>query len=136
MSAMKHAVPTPVRVGIMERRRPEEVLTLRVRHLRWFHRLWRATKRCLAVMGAMLLFGNLAFVVFPVPHLHLCLFPLSFVLGPLVALFAWQDRVLLEAAELPCPRCRAPVSIPDELGGWPARFNCNACAGMVELNDA
>lgn len=131
---MKHAVPTPVRVGIMERRGPEVVETLPVRHLRAFDRVLRAARRGSVVMGVLLVVGNVAFLMLPAPHLHLCLFPLAFVLGPLVALFSVRDVVLLGAAQLPCPRCQKPVDVPEGLSGWPARFNCNSCAAMVEVN--
>jgi len=131
---VKNTQPTPVRVGIMERRRPEVVATLDVRHLNGLERAWRSTKRSFAVMGVMLLLGNLAVLFFPIPHVHLCLFPLAFVLGPIIAFMSWRDRVLLPKTDLPCPRCQANVTIPEGLGGWPARFNCDACAAMVELN--
>jgi hypothetical protein len=133
---MTQGHPTPVRIGLMDQRRPEAVTTLPVRHLRWFERLWRATRRGFGVMGLLLLVGNFALLIFPVPHLHLCLFPIAFVLGPVLGIFSWRDRVLLPKAALPCPRCRDTVSVPDELGGWPARFNCSQCGIMIELNHA
>ena len=133
---MKNTQPTPVRVGIMERHRPEIVATLAVRHLNVPERLFRSLKRSSVVMGIMLLVGNVAVVFFPIPHLHLCIFPLAFVLGSIIAFTSWRDRVLLPQTELPCPRCQANVTVPEGLGGWPARFNCNACAAMVELNAA
>lgn len=133
---MKNAKPTPVRVGIMERKRPELVSILPIRHLSLFERVLRAGKRSLIVMGVLVLLGNVAFILMPIPHVHLCLFPLAFVLGPIVAFMSWRDRVLLSQTELPCPRCQASVMIPDGIGGWPARFNCDSCAAMVELNEA
>jgi len=120
----------------MDRRRPELVSTLAVRHLSVLERLFRSAKRSLAVMGVMLLVGNLAIVFFPIPHLHLCLFPLAFVIGPVVAFASWRDHVLFPQTVLPCPRCQNPVTVPEGLGGWPARFNCDSCAAMVELNEA
>lgn len=133
---MKNSRPTPVRVGIMERKRPELVSILPIRHLSLFERMLRAGKRSLVVMGVLVLLGNVAFILMPIPHVHLCLFPLAFVLGPIVAFMSWRDRVLLSQTELPCPRCQKSVTIPDGIGGWPARFNCDSCAAMVELNEA
>lgn len=133
---MKNTRSTPVRVGIMERKRPELVTMLPIRHLTLLERMLRAGKRSFIVMGGLVLLGNVAFILMPIPHVHLCLFPLAFVLGPIVAVMSWQDRVLLAQTELPCPRCQNPVTIPDGIGGWPARFNCDSCAAMVELNEA
>lgn len=133
---MKKTLPTPVRVGIMDRHRPELVSTLAVRHLNVPERLWRSAKRSGVVMGVVLLLGNVSLVFFPIPHIHLCLFPLAFVLGPIIAFMSWRDRVVLPQTDLPCPRCNENVTIPEGLGGWPARANCNACAAMVELNGA
>ena len=120
----------------MERRRPELVSVLPIRHLNQLERLWRAAKSSLVVMGVLLLLGNLAILMIPIPHFHLCLFPLAFVLGPIVAIMSWRDRVLFSQTDLPCPRCQKNVTIPEGLGGWPARFNCDSCAAMVELNEA
>lgn len=133
---MRDAQPTQVRIGVMESRRPQEVRTLSVRHLRWFERLGRAGRRGLGLMTMLLVLGNLAFLFIPVPHLHLCLFPIAFVAGPVWAAFTWRDRVLITEARLTCPRCREEVACPGELGGWPARFNCLRCGIMVELNEA
>ncbi|MBM4780549.1 MAG: hypothetical protein GQE15_22865 [Archangiaceae bacterium] len=133
---MKNTRPTPVRVGIMERRRPELVSILPIRHLSLAERLWRSAKRSLIVMGSLLLVGNAALILFPAPHIHLCLFPIACVLGPIIAIMSWQDRVLFPQVELPCPRCQKSVTIPEGIGGWPARFNCDSCAAMVELNEA
>jgi hypothetical protein len=120
----------------MERKRPELVTMLPIRHLNLAERLLRAGKRSLVVMGVLVLLGNVAFILMPIPHVHLCLFPLAFVLGPIVAIMSWQDRVLIPQTELPCPRCQNNVTIPEGIGGWPARFNCDSCAAMVELNEA
>lgn len=120
----------------MEWHRPQRVATLEVTHLRWVERLWRGARRGLLVSGGLLVVGNIALILMPAPHLHLCLFPLAFVLGPVVAAFGIKDRVLIEPTTLPCPRCQQPVVIADKLGGWPARVNCEACAAMVELNEA
>lgn len=120
----------------MERRRPELVSILPIRHLNLLERLWRSMKRSLVVMGGLLMAGNVAFIFFPIPHVHLCLFPLALILGPIIAIMSWQDRVLLSQTELPCPRCQNNVTIPEGISGWPARFNCDSCAAMVELNEA
>lgn len=120
----------------MERRRPEVVAMLPVRHLNVPERVWRSVKRSGVFMGIVLLVGNVSVIFLPIPHVHLCIFPIAFVIGPLIALFSWRDRVLLPQTDLPCPRCAQNVTIPEGLGGWPARFNCDACAAMVELNAA
>ena len=67
----------------------------------------------------------------PFPHLRLCLFPLALVLGPLIAFFTWRDRVLLASATVPCPHCHHGAIVPQQLGGWPARFNCEHCGIRV-----
>ena len=133
---MKNTRETPVRVGIMERKRPELVTMLPIRHLSLFERVLRAGKRSLIVMGTLLMLGNAAVLMIPIPHFHLCLFPLAFVLGPIIAIMSWRDRVLCSQTDLPCPRCQKTVTIPEGIGGWPARFNCDSCAAMVELNEA
>lgn len=133
---MTQGHPTPVRVGLMDQRRPEIVATLPVRHLGGLERLRRGAGRGLGVMGGLLLIGNFALLIFPVPHLHLCLFPIALILGPVLGFTTWQDRVVLTEADLCCPRCRAQVTVPAGLGGWPARFNCRRCGIMVELNGA
>jgi hypothetical protein len=121
---------------MMDRRRPEVLLTLPVRVLSFAGRVWRSSKRGLAVTGVVLLIGNLALIVIPAPHVHLCLFPIAFVLGPIVSAFTWRDTVTIGTAPIDCPRCRGALTVPDDLGGWPARFNCHHCGIMVELNQA
>jgi hypothetical protein len=126
--------PTFVRIGMMDSRRPQQVLTLPARQLRLLERLWRATRRVFGVTGLLLLLGNVALLMAPFPHLHLCLFPIALVLGPLLGWFAWRDRVVLAESRLPCPRCHHTLVVPEGTRGWPARFNCEQCGIMVELN--
>jgi len=128
--------PFSVRIGTMDLRRPEMVATVPARTLHAGERVWRASKRLFGVSGGLLLLGNVLLLMVPVPHVHLCLFPLAFILGPVLGFFAWRDRVVLGAATLPCPKCHEPVVIPDGLTGWPARFNCERCGIRVELNPA
>ena len=129
--------PTHVRVGMMDAsKRPEMVVTVPARKLPLPERAWRAARRVLGVSGVLLLVGNVLLLMLPFPHLHLCLFPMAFVLGPLLGFFAWRDRVVLAASELPCPHCHEAVKVPEGLSGWPARFNCERCGIMVELNPA
>src|SRR5581483_8188101 len=128
--------PTPVRVGMMDSRRPEAVVTLPVRQLRLGERVWRAAKRLLGITGIGLLVGNVVLLMLPFPHVHLCLFPVVLILGPLIAFFAWRDRVVLGGATVPCPHCHRDIAVPDALYGWPARFNCQECGIRVELNAA
>jgi hypothetical protein len=120
----------------MDRRRPEIVVTLPAQHLTRRQRLWRAGGRLFGISGVLLVVGNILLFTFPVPHVHLCLFPLAMILGPVIGFVAWRDRVLLAEATLPCPRCHEDSKIPAGLSGWPARFNCERCGIMVELNQA
>jgi hypothetical protein len=117
-------------------RGPEQVLTVPAHRLGFIERVWRACKKTFGVTGSLLLLGNVLLILMPIPHVHLCLFPLAFVLGPLLGYFAWRDRVVLAATALPCPHCHRTVTVPEGLSGWPARFNCDACGIMVELNPA
>jgi hypothetical protein len=121
---------------MMDTQRPQEVLSLPAHRLGLTERVWRATRKTFGVTGALLLAGNILLFMMPVPHVHLCLFPLAIVLGPLLGYFAWRDRVVLASSELPCPRCHHLVKVPEGLSGWPARFNCGECGIMVELNPA
>lgn len=121
---------------MMDTRRPQAVLTLPARQLKLLERLYRAARKVFGVSGLLLLVGNIALLMAPFPHLHLCLFPLALILGPLLGYFAWRDRVVLAESQVPCPRCHEAVTVPDGLGGWPARFNCQQCGIMVELNAA
>jgi hypothetical protein len=116
--------------------RPEMVLTLPARHLGLRERVWRGALRVFGVTGIMLIVGNVLLIALPIPHVHLCIFPLAFILGPLVGFLAWRNRVVLAPTSLPCPRCRQAAQIPSELTGWPAHFNCEQCGIMVELNAA
>jgi hypothetical protein len=125
--------PTQVRIGMMDITRPQEVAVIPARHLGWLERVWRAMRRTLGISGTGLLIGNILLMMLPFPHLHLCLFPIALVLGPLLGWFAWRDRVELASAQLPCPRCHGTVTVPEGLHGWPARFNCAECGIMVEL---
>jgi hypothetical protein len=128
--------PTHVRVGMMDSRQPELVLVLPARHLGPLERLGRAARKVLGVSGSLLLLGNVALLMVPFPHVHLCLFPIALVLGPVLGYFAWRDRVVLAPTQLHCPRCHGKAAVPPGLCGWPARFNCEACGIMVELNPA
>lgn len=129
--------PTQVRVGMMDAdSRPAEVCTLPARHLGPGERLWRALRKLFTVTGLLLVVGNVLLITFPIPHVHLCLFPLALILGPVLALLAGRERVVFGATALPCPRCRDAAQIPAGLSGWPARFNCERCGIMVELNPA
>ncbi|MBL8949997.1 MAG: hypothetical protein JNK82_04415 [Myxococcaceae bacterium] len=127
--------PTPVRIGTMDIARPKEVATLPVRALSLAERVWRASKLVFGVSGSLLVIGNIALLLLPVPHLHLCLFPLAFILGPLLGYFAWRDRVVFGRGEVPCPKCHEPVAVPDGTHGYPARFNC-PCGIRLELKPA
>lgn len=111
------------------------VRTLPARHLRPPERAWRATKRLFGVTGLLLIVGNILLITFPIPHVHLCLFPIAIILGPVLAWFAARERVVFGASELPCPRCHDPAQVPEGLSGWPARFNCARCGIMVELSE-
>lgn len=125
--------PTHVCIGMMDSRRPQEVALLPAHHLTVRERLARAAKRLLLVSGGGLVLGNVGLFMFPFPHVHLCLIPFALIFGPLVAWFGWDSRVVLAKSELPCPRCHGTVTVPDGLVGWPARFNCERCAIMIEL---
>lgn len=115
--------------------RPAPVHTLPARHLKTGERIWRATRRLFGVTGLLLIVGNILLITFPIPHVHLCLFPIAIILGPVLAYFAGRERVVFGASELPCPRCHAPAQVPEGLSGWPARFNCLRCGIMVELSE-
>jgi hypothetical protein len=125
-----------VRVGMMDSRRPESVVIVPARRLRFFERLWRATGRFFGITGTGLVVGNMLLLMLPFPHLHLCLFPVALVLGPLIAFVTWRDRVLLAPALIPCPHCHHGAMVPAQLAGWPARFNCEHCGIRVELKPA
>ncbi len=118
----------------MDSRKPQAIITLAARHLRRFERLRRATWRFVVISGAGLVVGNVAVLIFPVPHVHFCLFPISLVIGPIAGVVTWRDRALLASTDVPCPRCGEPATVPAGLAGWPARFNCLHCSAMVELN--
>jgi len=128
--------PTLVRIGVMDSRRPQAVVTVPVRHLRGWERLRRALARVLAITGTGLVVGNIALLVVPFPHVHLCLFPVALILGPIIGVAAWRDRALLGPGAIGCPRCGDSTAVPAQLAGWPARFNCDHCHIMVELNPA
>ena len=117
----------------MDSRRLEVVATLPARHLGVRERLWRAFKRMAVVSFVGLLCANMMILVLPVPHLHLCSLPLAIILGPLVGYVTWRDSVLVGKSEIACPRCGEELVVPDQLPGWPARFNCEHCGIMVEL---
>ncbi|MEW5737669.1 MAG: hypothetical protein AB1938_02020 [Myxococcota bacterium] len=126
--------PTWVRIGVMDSRRPQAVATVPARPLGQFERIRRGLMRMLLVSGVLLLVGNVGLVMVPIPHVHLCLFPLAFILGPIVGVAAWRDRAVLGQGAIACPRCGAEVALPAELPGWPARVTCERCAIMVEIN--
>jgi hypothetical protein len=128
--------PTAVTIGMMDSRRPEGVATIQAHHLSIGERLRRAGGRFLLVSGGGLVLGNVGLMMFPFPHVHLCLFPVALIIGPLLAWFGWDSRVVLQATEVRCPRCHGTVTVPQGLIGWPARFNCERCAIMIELKPA
>ena len=128
--------PTPVRIGVMDSRRPAEVVLLQAHHLRWSQRMRRGLWRFVWIGTVCLFVSNFMMLVVPLPHLHLCTLPLSLIAGPLAGWLAYRSRVVFVDASLPCPRCRREVPIPQKLEGWPARFNCPQCAIMVELGEA
>jgi hypothetical protein len=126
--------PTLVRIGVMDSRKPQAIITLPARHLRGFERLRRAAWRLLVVSGLGLVVGNVAVLIFPLPHVHFCLVPISLVIGPIAGVVAWRDSALLASTEVHCPRCGELATVPSGLAGWPARFSCLHCSAMVELN--
>lgn len=128
--------PTLVRIGVMDSRRPQEVVALPARHLHPLERLARGLKRMVTIVGVGLLVGNFLLVVIPFPAVHLCLIPVALIVGPIFGVATWKDRVLLAAQSIECPRCGGAAEVPAELPGWPARFNCERCAIMVEINAA
>lgn len=120
----------------MDSTRPGLVVTLAARHLGRWERFRRAFGRMVIVSSIALLVSNFMLLVVPAPHLHLCSLPLAIVLGPLVAFLAWRQRVLLDATDIACARCRKPVTVPKDQPGWPVRMNCLHCGIMVELTHA
>jgi hypothetical protein len=126
--------PTLVRIGVMDSRKPQAIITLAARHLRLVERFRRAAWRLLVVSGVGLVVGNVAVLIFPLPHVHFCLVPISLIIGPIAGVVAWRDRALLASTDVHCPRCSELARVPPGLAGWPARFNCMHCSAMVELN--
>lgn len=96
----------------------------------------RAGAKLLWVSALSLFISNFALLVVPLPHLHICTLPLSFIVGPLVAWMSWRTEVVFENGSLSCPRCHRDVELPRDLEGYPARFNCVHCAIMIELVSA
>lgn len=121
--------PTPVRVGVMDSKRPGLVVSLNVEHLSAQVRTWRAVKRTLFVSGIG------AVVVF-VPLLHVCGLAVLLVAGPIAGAFAFKQAALVGGGSVPCPKCGEAVTLTDGLTGWPARVHCQKCGAMVELNPA
>lgn len=120
----------------MDSRRPQQVAALSARHLRQRERVLRGLKRMVTIVGIGLLVGNFLLVVIPFPAVHFCLIPVALIVGPIIGVATWKDRVLLPAQSIECPRCGGAADVPAELPGWPARFNCEHCAIMVEINVA
>jgi hypothetical protein len=115
---------------------PAIIATLPARHLARGERLKRGAARLFGASGIVLLVANVMLIALPLPHLHLCLFPLALILGPVLGWFAMRERVVFEGGPMQCPRCREEAVIPKNTAGWPARFNCERCGIMVELNSA
>jgi hypothetical protein len=120
----------------MDSRRPQEVVEVPARHLGPLQRVSRGLKRMLSITGLGLLVGNVLLLMLPFPHVHLCLLPVALIIGPIIGVAAWRDRVLLAPGVIACPRCGGDVDVPAELPGWPARLNCERCGIMVELTAA
>lgn len=127
---------TPVRIGIMDSRRPGLVALLPATHLGLPRRIARATKRFCVASVASLLGLNVLLLFFPVPWIHLFTIPVALFLAPVLGVLTIRQRVLLGACEVACPRCAKPVAFPPGFPGWPARMNCLACGIRVELAEA
>lgn len=128
--------PTAVVIGRMDSPRPGLVVTLMAEHLPVRRRALRALGYGAAVTGTGLAIANFLLLLIPLPHVHLCSIPISLLLGPVVAAVTCRTRVLLAAADIQCPKCGRTVTVPDQLGGWPGRFNCAHCGIMIELRSA
>lgn len=128
--------PTPVRLGIMDSRRPGLVAVLPATHLGLLRRLARATKRFVVASLASLVGLNVLLLFVPVPWVHLFTVPVALLLAPVLGVLTIRQRVLFGACEVACPRCARPVAIPQDFPGWPARINCLACGIRVELAEA
>ena len=128
--------PTPVRIGIMDSRRPGVVAVLPATHLGLPRRLARATKRFVVAALGSIVGLNVLLLFVPVPWFHLVTIPVALFLAPVLAVLTVRQRVLFGACEVACPRCAKPVAIPHDFPGWPARINCLACGIRVELAEA
>ncbi len=122
-------LPTPVQVSVMDSSRPGAVVALPVEVLSPGARAGRGLKRLLLVSGIGLLLT-------PVPLIHACGLVTALVVGPIVAVFAWRATAVFGVSEVACPKCAAPVPVPEGLAGWPARVHCRGCGTMVELRPA
>jgi hypothetical protein len=86
------------------------------------------TKRSLTRLFA---FWGLALGSILIPVLHFVLVPLFFLIAPFIARKTYNEEVVLEACEMPCPECKQTAKFAKASGQWPLRNTCPHCMNRV-----
>jgi len=116
----------PVAISIQDSARAPVDAELQVTPLSQGARVLRALKALGVVWGV-------AVVAIFIPLVHCVLVPALVVFGLVLAVVRFQNRVLLEATTLACPKCATPVPVEAGTGGWPAKVLCPECSSRLVL---
>jgi hypothetical protein len=76
-------------------------------------------------------FWGLAAASILIPVFHFLLVPLFFLIAPFVARKTFNEEVVLEACELPCPECKKNMKFTKNSGQWPLRNICSNCMNRI-----
>jgi hypothetical protein len=79
-------------------------------------------------------FWGVAIAAILIPVFHFVLVPLFFLLAPFLALKTYQEKVVLEACEVPCPECHQLAQFSKNSGQWPLHNNCPHCMNRIYFN--
>jgi hypothetical protein len=63
-----------------------------------------------------------------VPLLHFVLVPGFFIAGPLLAMLAFRETVVVTSTQVTCPKCGKQSGIETGTTGWPAGLRCTHCS--------
>jgi len=110
-----------VMLQIRDSQRDPVPAKLEVEHINPGQRAGRAAVR-------LVILWVLAVGAILIPLLHFVLVPGLFIMGPVLAWFAFRATVKVLSTSITCPKCQANSTIEKGLTGWPVTLRCSSCS--------
>jgi hypothetical protein len=94
---------------------------------------WSQPERLNRALKTLGIFWGLTFVAIFIPGLHFILVPSLFVLGPFLALRAYQIESAIAGGGGPCPHCGKDFALVKAPVKWPLNDLCSNCRTFVKV---